>query len=212
MTQRLLLADDHALIRAGVRAMVDDIDGYTIVAEAEDGAEAVELARQFEPDIVLLDISMKKVSGLDALRSLKRMAPDSKVLMLSMHHEPEMVSSALQGGADGYLLKDAALDELPLALSAITRGERYLSSAVVQLVIERAVRRKKLEHHLTQRQLEIVRLITRGTSTRAIAEGLGLSVKTVEAHRAQIMKRLQIHDVASLVLWAVREGIINPDD
>ncbi len=212
MIQRLLLADDHALIRAGVRAMVEHINGYTVVGEAEDGRETVELALELDPDIVLLDVTMKQFGGLDALQALKRNAPQIKVLMLSMHSAAEIVLDSLKLGADGYLLKDAALEELPLALAALCRGDRYLSSAVVQPVIEQAVARNKLDHQLTERQLEIVRLVTRGASTRTIAEGLSLSVKTVEAHRAQIMKRLQISDVPSLVLWAVREGIIDPDD
>ncbi len=214
MTCRVLLADDHALIRAGVRAMIQDIADYTIVGEAEDGKETVELACELEPDIILLDISMKRVSGLEALQVLNRRSPDCKVLILSMHTGPEVVLEALQKGAHGYLLKDAAAFELRMALEAVRRGDRYLSSAIVQPVIEQAVSKVNAhsEHGLTQRQLEILRLITRGESTRSIANGLGLSVKTVEAHRAQIMKRLQIHDVPSLVLYAVREGIISPDD
>ncbi len=214
MTCRVLLADDHAVIRAGVRAMIQDIDDYTIVGEAEDGEETVELARELEPDIILLDISMKRVSGLEALRALNYCAPHSKVLILSMHSGSEMVLEALQKGAHGYLLKDAAAIELRLALDAVRRGDRYLSSAIVQPVIEQAMSKVNANagHSLTQRQLEILRLITRGESTRSIANGLGLSVKTVEAHRAQIMKRLQIHDVPNLVLYAVRTGIISPDD
>lgn len=214
MTCRVLLADDHAVIRAGVRAMIQDIDDYTIVGEAEDGKETVELARELAPDIILLDISMKRVSGLEALQVLNRHSPDCKVLILSMHTGPEVVLEALQKGAHGYLLKDAAAFELRLALGAVRRGDRYLSSAIVQPVIEQAMAKVNAhhEHSLTQRQLEILRLITRGESTRSIANGLGLSIKTIEAHRAQIMKRLQIHDVPSLVLYAVREGIISPDD
>jgi DNA-binding NarL/FixJ family response regulator len=214
MTCRVLLADDHAVIRAGVRAMIQDIDDYTIVGEAEDGEETVELARKLEPDIILLDISMKRVSGLEALQALNYCAPHCKVLILSMHTGSEMVLEALQKGAHGYLLKDAAAIELRLALNAVRRGDRYLSSAIVQPVIEQAMSKVNAhaEHSLTQRQLEILRLITRGESTRSIANGLGLSVKTVEAHRAQIMKRLQIHDVPNLVLYAVRTGIISPHD
>lgn len=212
MTHHLLLADDHALIRAGVRMLVQHIQGYEIVGEAEDGCEAIELAQELTPDIVLLDISMKKVGGMDALQAIKRDLPQTKVLMLSMHSKSEVVLEALEKGADGYLLKDATLAELPLALAAMARGDRYLSSAVVQPVIQQAVTRSRKDQELTERQLEILRLIARGTSTRAIAQGLDLSVKTVEAHRSQIMKRLQIHDVPGLVLYAVREGIIDPED
>lgn len=212
MDHSLLLADDHALIRAGVRMMVEHIDGFSVVGEAEDGSQAIAMAGKLNPDIVLLDITMKNVSGIDALQVFKRDSPHIKVLMLSMHSEADVVLDALQKGADGYLLKDATLDELPLALTAISRGNHYLSSAVMWPVIQQAVTRSKPDHELTQRQLEILRLIARCESTRSIALGLGLSVKTVEAHRAQIMKRLNIHDVAGLVLYAVRHGIVDIDD
>ncbi|MEO4046453.1 response regulator transcription factor [Pseudomonas sp. CAU 1711] len=213
MSCRLLLADDHAMIRVGVRAMISELPGFEVVGEAEDGQQVVEKARELKPDIILLDISMRDVSGLDALRPLAEVAPSCKVLMLSMHDEAELVLDSLRRGAHGYLLKDAAMAELHLALRAIDRGERYLSSAIAQAVIDQALaQRAPLEHGLTQRQIEILRLITRGAGTRSIANGLGLSVKTVEAHRAQIMKRLGIHDVPGLVFYALREGIISTDD
>lgn len=214
MSRRLLLADDHALIRIGVRAMVAELPDFEIVGEAEDGQQVVEKARELKPDIILLDVSMKDVSGLEALQPLAEVAPASKVLMLSMHSEAGVVLDALRRGAQGYLLKDAAMVELPLALRAIGRGERYLSSAIAQPVIEQALANEtvRADRSLTQRQIEILRLITRGTSTRAIADGLNLSVKTVEAHRAQIMRRLDIHDVPGLVLYALREGIISTED
>ncbi|MHA6493931.1 response regulator [Pseudomonas borbori] len=214
MTCRLLLADDHALIRAGVRAMIHDLPGYEIVGEAQDGQQAINQAQALQPDIILLDVTMEGLSGIDALQHLKTVAPQSRVLMLSMHSEAKVVLSALEGGAYGYLLKDAAVAELHMALSAVGRGQRYLSSAIAQPVIAQALARSQAaeDRTLTQRQIEILRLISRGVSTRAIADGLGLSVKTVEAHRAQIMKRLQIHDVPGLVLYAVRAGIIYLDD
>ncbi len=217
MTCRLLLADDHALIRVGVRAMVNSMPGYEVVGEAEDGRQAVEMAQHLRPDIILLDVSMNGLSGLEALLELASAAPNARVLMLSMHAEADVVFSALEKGARGYLLKDAAVEELHLALNAIGRGQRYLSSAIAAPVIEQALARahpplQSAEQSLTQRQIEILRLISRGVTTRSIAQGLGLSVKTIEAHRAQIMKRLRIHDVAGLVLYAVREGIVDPDD
>lgn len=216
MTCRLLLADDHALIRVGVRAMVNTLPGYEVVGEAEDGRQTVELARQLKPDIILLDVSMNGVSGLEALQALATAVPDTRVLMLSMHADADVVFSALEKGARGYLLKDAAVDELHQALNAVGRGQRYLSSAIAEPVIEQALARNHptppAAQSLTERQIEILRLISRGVTSRLIAEGLGLSLKTVEAHRAQIMKRLHIHDVAGLVLYAVREGIVDPDD
>jgi DNA-binding NarL/FixJ family response regulator len=219
MTCTLLLIDDHSLIRAGVRALVSDIPGYTVIGEACDGAQLKELAMELNPDIILLDISMKDVNGLDALEDLRNVMPDSKVLILSMHTEPAMIMRALEAGAHGYLLKDATATELEQALQALSSGERYLSPAIAHTVINQALvsvqasRPETLQtHNLTARQLEILRLIVRGKSTREIASGLGLSIKTVETHRAQVMKRLQIHDVAGLVLFCVREGIISLDD
>lgn len=219
MTCTLLLIDDHSLIRAGVRALVADIPGYSVVGEACDGAQLSALATQLNPDIILLDISMKDVDGLDALKELHSSHPNSKVLILSMHSDPARIMRALEAGAHGYLLKDAAATELEQALVAVSNGERYLSPAIAHTVINQAlinVQASKAQppatHNLTARQLEILRLIVRGKSTREIASGLGLSIKTVETHRAQVMKRLQIHDVAGLVLFCVREGIISLDD
>lgn len=215
MTCRLLLADDHALIRVGVKAMVHELEGYEVVGEAEDGDQAIAMARTLMPDIILLDVSMNRLSGLDALEVIGREVPGARILMLSMHTDAKVVLEALERGAAGYLLKDAAMSELHMALRAVGRGDRYLSAAVARYVIDQALAHVKAipaESNLTARQIEMLRLITRGASTRAIADGLGLSVKTVEAHRAQIMRRLQIHDVPGLVLYAVREGLITPDD
>ncbi|OEC73958.1 DNA-binding response regulator [Pseudomonas sp. AP19] len=219
MTCTLLLVDDHALIRAGVRALIQDMPGYTVVGEASDGAQLLEKFSALQPDIVLLDLSMKYTGGLDALQQLKATYPKSKVLILSMHTDPELIMRALESGAHGYLLKDTTANELEHALMALRNNERYLSPAIAHTVINQALIRSQGPigavadtHNLTARQLEIQRLIVRGKSTREIAQGLGLSIKTVEAHRSQIMKRLQIFDVAGLVLFAVREQIISLDD
>lgn len=215
----LLLVDDHALIRAGVRALVSDIPGYQVVGEAASGEQLLEMTLELMPDIILLDISMKDSNGLDALERLHRARPQSKVLILSMHTDPQLIMRALEGGAHGYLLKDATATEIEQALHALRNDERYLSPAIAHTVINQALNSahsSKVEpvenHNLTARQLEILRLIVRGKSTREIANGLNLSVKTVETHRAQIMKRLQIYDVAGLVLFCVRERIISLDD
>ena len=219
MTCNLLLVDDHSLIRAGVRALVLDIPGYAVVGEASDGSQLLEMVEHLAPDIVLLDISMKETGGLEALQRLKRVRPQSKVLILSMHTDPALIMQALESGAHGYLLKDTTATELEHALEALRNNERYLSPAIAHTVINQALTRTQKNqpevadsHNLTARQLEILRLIVRGKSTREIANGLGLSVKTVETHRSQIMKRLQIYDVAGLVLFAVREQIISLDD
>jgi DNA-binding NarL/FixJ family response regulator len=219
VTCNLLLVDDHALIRAGVRALILDMPGYDVIGEASDGAQVLAQFRALQPDIVLLDLSMKHTSGLDALQELKGAYPLSKVLILSMHTDPDLIMRALESGAHGYLLKDMTANELEHALRALRNNERYLSPAIAHTVINQALIRSNgpatpapHSHNLTARQLEILRLIVRGKSTREIAHGLGLSIKTVEAHRSQIMKRLQIFDVAGLVLFAVREQIISLDD
>jgi DNA-binding NarL/FixJ family response regulator len=219
VTCNLLLVDDHALIRAGVRALIMDIPGYAVVGEAGDGAQLLAQFDALQPDIVLLDLSMKHMGGLDALQQLKRAHPKCKVLILSMHTDPELIMRALESGAHGYLLKDTSASELEHALLALRNNERYLSPAIAHTVINQALVRNQApaaaiahSHNLTARQLEILRLIVRGKSTREIAHGLGLSIKTVEAHRSQIMKRLQIFDVAGLVLFAVREQIISLGD
>jgi len=202
-----------------VRALVLDIPGYAVIGEANDGSQLLEMVELLSPDIVLLDISMKETGGLEALQRLRRVRPHAKVLILSMHTDPALIMQALESGAHGYLLKDTTATELEHALEALRNNERYLSPAIAHTVINQALTRNLKQqpevaesHNLTARQLEILRLIVRGKSTREIANGLGLSIKTVETHRSQIMKRLQIYDVAGLVLFAVREQIISLDD
>ncbi|HAQ86939.1 MAG: DNA-binding response regulator [Pseudomonas sp.] len=215
--KRVALIDDHGLVRAGLRALVQDQPGYEVVAEGADGSEVHGILSRLKPDILLLDISMKHMSGLDALRQWRTEFPDVQILILSMHTTPDYVLQALRLGASGYLLKDAAAQELELALRALSRNESYLSPGIAQTVIQSAVieggqRAEPAAAQLTPRQIEILRLIVRGVSTREIASGLGLSVKTVDAHRAQIMDRLKLRDVPSLVLYALRKGLVSEED
>ncbi|MBV6287802.1 response regulator [Pseudomonas aegrilactucae] len=218
MLCRLLLADESPLFRAGLRALLEQKQDYAVVGEANDGLSAVELAEQLKPDIIMLDMALDALESEEILRELCLRVPASMVLMLSARSELEFVMKCLQQGAHGFLLKTATVLELELALQALKNGGQYLSSAVLPLVIGQAVKHSRKRHagnstmQLTARQLEILRLIARGESTRSIADGLGLSVKTVEAHRSQIMHRLQIHDIPGLVLFAVREGIIRIND
>ena len=173
MTCRLLLVDDHSLIRAGVRALVTDIPGYSVVGEADDGSQLLEMVQRVTPDIVLLDISMRSTSGLDALSQLRANGFVCKVLILSMHTDPDLIMRALESGAHGYLLKDTTANELEQALAALHNGERYLSPAIAHTVINQALLHAQdgkqtagERHNLTARQLEILRLIVRGKSTR----------------------------------------------
>ncbi len=209
---RVLLADDHALVRSGLRLLLQSIIGVEVVAEAESGGQALECIERLRPDIALMDISMPGCSGIETAADIKARFPETRVVILSMHAGEEYVSQALRSGASGYLLKDASPMELDLALRAVARGEIYLSPRVSEVVVEKYVRsedggRDRLDA-LTPRQREILRLIAEGRSTKQIAAQLGVSVKTVETHRALLMERLNIHDLAGLVRFAVRAGLV----
>ena len=214
-TARVLLADDHVLVRAGIRSLLEKMSGIEVVAEAGDGYEALELTKKHFPNVVLMDIAIPGLNGLEALARATKEFPAVKVIILSMHANEEYVLRALRAGACGYLLKDAAVTELELALRAVTRGETYLSPRISKRVIgsylERLGNERPLREELTPRQREIVQLIAEGKSTKEIAFLLKVSVKTVEAHRAQLMARLDIHDVAGLVRYAMRVGLVPPE-
>lgn len=211
---RVLLADDHALVRAGIRSLLNGMDEVEVVAEASSGEEAIELAASSRPDVVLMDIAMKGITGLEAAARMRIRNPEARVVILSMHSGEEYVLQALRAGAAGYLLKDAATGELELALRSVMRGESWLSPAVSRQVVEGYVQRpggEQAPELLTARQREVLRLVASGKSTKEIAFLLNLSVKTVETHRAQIMDRLGIRDVAGLVRYALRTGLVPPD-
>lgn len=210
---RVLIADDHALVRAGIRALVEKQPNMEVVAEANDGREALRLARQHQPNIVLMDIAMPELNGLEALRQLVKESPGARSIILSMHSDEEHVWRALQAGASGYLVKGSSLAELELAINSVARGETYLSPGVSKHVISEYVRRTRAEcetgDKLTPRQRETLQLIAEGKSTKQIALILNISVKTVESHRAQLMKRLGAPDVVSLVRHALRLGLVS---
>jgi DNA-binding NarL/FixJ family response regulator len=212
---RVILADDHTLVRAGLRKLLESVPQVDVVGEAQDGLELLELAAKLKPDLVVLDIAMPGLNGLEAAARLQRSAPATRVLVLSMHQSEEYVRQALRSGASGYLLKDAAPLELEMALAAVMRGETYLSPAVSKGVVSDYVKRLRDEDNpgaqLTSRQREVLQLIAEGQSTKEIARRLDLSVKTVETHRTQLMKQLDIHEVAGLVRYAMRSGLITPD-
>ena len=215
---RILLADDHTLIRAGLRALLQAIPEVEEVIEAGDGRQALELVTQRRPDIAVLDISMPGLNGLDVVARIVHDSPRTRSIILSMHSTPSYVAQALRAGAVGYLLKDSAAEELALALRAVTRGETYLSPAISRQVVEGFLGRAPAAPDaggeadvLTPRQREILQLVAEGGSSKEIAVTLGLSAKTVEAHRSQIMDRLGIHDVAGLVRYAIRVGLVSPE-
>lgn len=213
---RVLLADDHVLVRAGLRALLATFPEVSVVAETGDGREAVELVSAVGPNIVIMDIGLPGLNGIEATARIVKEHPSVKVVILSMHANEEYIRQALQAGATGYLLKDAAPAELDLALRAVARGETYLSPAISKRVVEdylaqAPARADAAAQVLTARQREILQLIAEGKTTKQIAALLGVSIKTVETHRADLMERLGIHDLAGLVRYALREGLARPE-
>ncbi|MEI8170141.1 MAG: response regulator transcription factor [Rhodoferax sp.] len=212
---RVLLADDHILVRAGLRKLLESVPDLEVVGEASDGLALIALVAELQPDLVLMDIAMPGLNGLDATARVMKEWPQTRVLILSMHQNEEYVRQALRHGAVGYLLKDAAPTELDLALKAVMRGETYLSPAVSRGVLNDYVQRLRGEEDtrviLTPRQREVLQLIAEGQSTKEIARRLELSVKTVDTHRSQLMQQLNIHEVAGLVRYAIRAGLVSTD-
>lgn len=212
---RVLLADDHTLVRAGIHALLQGLHGIEVVAEAADGREALRLIGACRPDVALLDVAMPGLNGLEVASRTAKESPQVRVLILSMHANEEYVLQALRAGAAGYLLKGADIAELELAIRAVMRGETYLTPAVSKRVVEDYVRRVGAEtgplDPLTPRQRETLQLIAEGHSTKEIAHMLSISVKTVETHRTQLMERLGIYDLAGLVRYAIRAGLVGDD-
>ena len=209
---RVLLADDHTLVRAGIRGLLTNLSGVEVIGEAADGSEAVRLAETLMPDVVLLDIGMPGLNGLEAAARIARLDATIGVIILSMHMSEEYVLQALRGGAAGYLLKDSAVAELEVAVRAVARGETYLSPAVSKRVVDDYVSRTGGSADplaaLTPRQREILQLVAEGHTSKEIAQRLGVSHRTIETHRNQLMKRLGVHDLPGLVRFAVRVGLV----
>lgn len=215
---RILLADDHGLVRAGLRTVLDGLDGVEVVGEARDGLQALEMIERLLPSIALLDISMPGLTGLEVLKQVRAQLPLTKVILLSMYDNPEYVSEAVQSGAVGYLIKDGAEDELAFAIKAVMRGDVYLSPSISRQLASVFVQRvgapasASASGALTSRQTEVLCLIAKGHSSKGVARELNLSIKTVETHRAQLMERLGIRDVAGLVRYAIRHGLVSKDE
>lgn len=211
---RILLADDHTLVRAGLRKLLEEVPAVEVVGEADDGRKALELVQALKPDLVLMDLSMPGLTGLEATARIVKAWPKVKVLVLSMHQNQEHVRQALRNGALGYLLKDAAPQELEQALQAVLAGRCYLSPAVAPhgLTPELAALRSApaVGGALTPRQTEVLRWVAQGLSSKEIARKMDLSVKTVGTHRTAIMEQLDIHEVTGLVRYAMQAGLIPP--
>lgn len=208
----VLLIDDHRLVRAGLRALIDELPGYRVVGEGDDGDQVEELVALRQPAVVVMDISMARVSGVQALTALRRRHAALPVVMLSMHAGPEMVLAAMRAGATAYVVKEAAEQELAAALDAAIAGDRYLSPSLSGSVLASLREPEAAVQTLSPRQREVLRQLALGRSTKEIAFELDLSAKTVETHRAQLMQRLGIRDLAGLVVYALRNQIVDMDE
>jgi two-component system response regulator NreC len=216
MTQRykIVIAEDHTILREGLRALLSSSPGLEIVGEAEDGLGAIQCAGSVKPDLILMDLSMPRMNGMDAIREIKKLCPGTKILALTVHKAEEYVLASLQAGADAYVLKDATHLELMVAIKSVLAGKRYLSPGVSEKVIEgylegrRESKLRSLWDTLTRREREVLKLIGEGYKNREIADYLCLSVKTVETHRANLMRKLDLHDVSALTRFAIEKGLI----
>lgn len=211
---RILVADDHEVVRHGVRALLDGRPGWEVVAEAADGRDAVEKALQLKADVVILDIGMPNLNGLEATRQILRSLPQARILILTMHESEQVVREVLEAGARGFLLKSDAGRDLVAAVEALQRHKTFFTSKVAEMVLESFLKSKprpadQAEREiLTPREREIVQLLAEGKSTKEVAVALGLSVKTAETHRSNIMRKLNLHSISELVLYAVRNNIV----
>jgi DNA-binding NarL/FixJ family response regulator len=212
---RVLLADDHTLVRAGIRSLLETIENLEVIAESGDGREALELISRHRPDVALLDIGMPGMNGIEIARQSIQASPKTKIVILSMYDDKTHVTQAIRAGVAGYLLKGAAVVELPLAIKAVLAGELYLTPRVSRHLVDDFLNDKASEggplESLPPRQREILQLIAEGRSTKEIAGIFEVSVKTIETHRARLMERLDIHDVPGLVRFAIRSGLVSSE-
>ena len=210
MPNRILLADDHAIVRQGLKALLER-EGFTVIAEAEDGQAAVRAARERCPDVAVLDFSMPLLNGRDAAREILQVCPRAKAILLTMHTDDHYVLEALQIGVKGYVVKSQASGDLVRAINEVQRGMTYLSPGVSQTVVQAFLSKAVMPRDpLTSREREVLQLVAEGKSTKEIAQLLAISFKTAESHRTRIMKKTDIHETAGLVRYAVRRGLIQP--
>ena len=211
----IVLADDHTILREGLRALLTADPSFEIVGEARDGREAVRCVERLGPDLLLMDLSMPRMSGMDAIREVKKRYPETKIIALTVHKTEEYLLTTLQAGADGFVLKDATHGELITAIKSVMGGKSYLSPGVSEKVIEGYLEGKKSNRSLSsweslsQREREVLKLIAEGYKNKEIAEDLCISLKTVEKHRANLMKKLDLHNAAALTVYAVDKGLVN---
>jgi DNA-binding NarL/FixJ family response regulator len=207
---RVLLADDHRIVREGLRALLEKA-GHIVVAEAADGHEACKRARKLQPNVAVVDLSMPLLNGVDAIREIQRISPGTRSILLTMYADRPYVLQAMQAGARGYVLKSQAAGDLIRAIQEVLRGAVYLSPTIAALLVDAYVQKsEEAAEPLTAREREVLQLIGEGKTTKAIAGLLGISFKTAESHRSRIMKKLDIHEIAGLVRYAIRRGLLRP--
>jgi DNA-binding NarL/FixJ family response regulator len=208
---KILLSDDHRILRTGLRVLLESQPGFEVVAEAEHGRAALRLSKKLSPDVAIMDITMPDLNGIEATRKILDASPKTKIIMLSVHTEQHFVAEVLKAGASGYVLKHCSFDEILAAIRAVLAGETYLCPQIASVVRDDYLRRLLQEtsssSSLTPREREVIQLIAEGKTTKEIAFALNLSIKTVEAHRQRIMEKLDIHSIADLTKYAIREGI-----
>ena len=210
MTSRILLADDHVIVRQGLKALLER-EGFDVVGEASDGHEASRLAREISPDIAILDLAMPSLNGIETGRAISRGCPSVRTIALTVHTESHYVLAALEAGFSGYVLKSQAAAQLVRAIQEVLRGSIYLSPGISRVVVDASLRKTEpVEDPLTSREREVLQLVAEGRTTKQIAKLLGVSAKTAESHRTRIMTKLEIHETAGLVRYAIRQGLIQP--
>jgi DNA-binding NarL/FixJ family response regulator len=212
--KKILIAEDHTLVRKGLRSLLTPSDGWEVVGEAEDGLDAIRRVQQYRPDLIILDLSMPKMNGIAAIKEIKTQSPETKVLALTVHKSEEHILAAFEAGANGYCLKDAPVDELLASITNVLSGKLHLSPEVSEKVLEGYLEgKKKLKSRsswdtLTQREREVLKLVGEGYQSKEIADHLCISWKTVEKHRANIMDKLNLHSASALTAYAIEKGLV----
>ena len=213
--QTIVIAEDYTILREGLRALISSNPDFEVVAEAGDGQEAIQFVEKLKPDLILMDLSMPRMDGMDAIREIRKRVPGTKIMVLTIHKTEEYVLAALKAGADGYVLKDATYDELIMAAKNVLGGKRYLSPGISEKVLQgylderKTVKRRTSWATLTQREREILKFIGEGYRNKQVAQDLCISVKTVEKHRANLMEKLDLHNAQALTALAIEKGLVN---
>ncbi len=212
---KVLLVDDHTIVRQGIKALLDTQEDIEVIGEAEDGREAIEKAKQMVPDVIVIDVTMPNLNGIEATHQIKKINPEIKVLVLTVHDNEEYIYRILQAGASGYLLKESAVSDLVSAINAVEKGDIFLSPSISKVVVKDYIRHTEAGtgdfdslNILTNREREVLQLIAEGHTNREIAKILKLSIRTVDVHRSHITKKLHIHDITGLVKYSIRKGLI----